>query len=50
MLRREFLIGTISITTFPTSVLASSDALIVDRTEKLAVVAARGSRALTLQV
>jgi hypothetical protein len=33
MLRREFLIGTLSITTFPTSVLASSDALIVNRTE-----------------
>ena len=33
MLRRGFLIGTISITTFPTSVLASSDALIVNRTE-----------------
>ena len=33
MLRREFLIGTLSITIFPTSVLASSDALIVNRTE-----------------
>jgi hypothetical protein len=33
MLRREFLIGTLSITTFPTSVLASYDALIVNRTE-----------------
>ena len=33
MLRREFLIGTLAISTFPKSVFASADALIVNRTE-----------------
>ena len=33
MLRREFLIGTLTISTFPKSVFASEDALIVNRTE-----------------
>ena len=33
MLRREFLIGTIALTTFPTSGFAFPDALIVNRTE-----------------
>ena len=33
MLRRGFLIGTLAISTFPKSVFASADALIVNRTE-----------------
>ena len=33
MLRREFLIGTLALTTFPTSGFAIQDALIVNRTE-----------------
>ena len=33
MLRREFLIGTLALTTFPTSGFAFPDALIVNRTE-----------------
>ena len=33
MIRREFLIGTVAISAFSTSVLASADALIVNRTE-----------------
>ena len=33
MLRREFLIGTLALTTFPTSSFAFSDTLIVNRTE-----------------
>ena len=33
MLRREFLIGTLAISTFSKSVFASADALIVNRTE-----------------
>jgi hypothetical protein len=33
MLRREFLIGTLALSAFPTTVLASPDALIVNRTE-----------------
>ena len=33
MLRREFLIGTLALTTFPTSGFALPDALIVNRTE-----------------
>ena len=33
MYRREFLIGTLAISTFPKSVFASADALIVNRTE-----------------
>ena len=33
MLRREFLIGTLALSAFPTTVLASPDVLIVNRTE-----------------
>ena len=33
MLRREFLIGSLALTTFPTSCFAFADALIVNRTE-----------------
>ena len=33
MLRREFLIGTLALTTFPTSCFAFADALIVNRSE-----------------